>query len=101
MFGSEVLLVLALAVFTAALVRARPAGRREPSSPSSGLVDAETVRGFALIGAAALALLAVVAAAVGVLARHDQAEGLAVIGLFGYVAYLALMVPLSGWLSRR
>lgn len=46
-------------------------------------------------------MLAVAVLTVGIVGRTDLAEGLAVIGLFGYAAYLALVVPLSGWLSRR
>lgn len=102
MFGAEVLLVLALAVFTAGTVRLRPAGRgRRGSSGPWAWVDPETVRGVALIGAAGLAVLALAVLVVGFVGRPDLADGLAVIGLFGYAAYLALMVPLSGWLSRR
>lgn len=101
MFGPELLLVLALAVFTAALARARPGRRRRPAATGSGLVDADGVRGFALIGAGALGLLALAVLVVGIIGRPDQAEGLAVIGMFAYAAYLPLMVLLSGWLSRR
>ena len=101
MFGPELLLVLALAVFTAATARALPGRRRGRLSVTAGLVDPQGVRTFALVGAGALGLLALAVLVVGVVGRPGRAEGLAVIGIFGYTAYLPLMVLLSGWLSRR
>lgn len=101
MLGPELVLVLALAVFTAALARTRPVTPSPTPRSRPGLVDPETIRGLALLGAGALGVLAVAVLTVGIVGRTDLAEGLAVIGLFGYAAYLALVVPLSGWLSRR
>ena len=101
MFGPQLLLVLALAAFTAAVARSLPGRRRRPVPTSPGLVDPEAVRGLALIGAGTLGLLALAVLVVGVLGRPDQAEGLAVIGLFAFMAYLPLTVLVSGWLSRR
>ena len=53
-------------------------------------IELEQLRRFVYVGAAALALLAAVVIVVGLFAnRNGRAEGLAVLGFFGYAAYLA------------
>jgi hypothetical protein len=103
-----VVLLLAVAVLTVQVFHVPRPGRVPGDRPrgtdrqSLGLVaGAEPVRTFALVGAAGLTAVAVAVVVVGVLGRPDRAEGLAVIGLFGYLVYLPLMVLLAGWLARH
>ena len=87
-------ILLAFASFTVIVVRLRhPASAADDSSeasPDTGRrIDHEQLRGFVYVGAGALALLAVAVILMGLFGnRTGRAEGLAVLGFFGYLAYL-------------
>ena len=93
MFWALAVILLAFAAFTVIVVRLRhPASAADdPSegSPDAGRIDNEQLRGFVYVGAGALALLAVAVILMGLFGnRTGRAEGLAVLGFFGYLAYL-------------
>ena len=93
-FWALAVILLAFASFTVIVVRLRhPASAADdPSeaSPDAGQrIDHEQLRGFVYVGAGALALLAVAVILMGLFGnRTGRAEGLAVLGFFGYLAYL-------------
>ena len=96
MYGPLALLVGAVAVFTAGLVRWRlrqpdQAGR---SDRSAQRVDLEQVQGFVLVGAGALVVLAVAVLVLGSTGRPGPAEATGVLGLVAYLVYLALAMVL-------
>ena len=65
-------------------------------------IDLEQLRGFVYVGAGALALLAIAVIAMGLFAnRSGRAEGLAVLGLFGYAAYLVAATVVLYVMSRK
>jgi hypothetical protein len=90
------MILLAFAGFTVIVVRLRqPAGATDnpaemTNRPGRGRrIDLEQLKGFVYVGAGALALLAVAVILLGVFGnRSGRAEGLAVLGFFGYAAYL-------------
>ena len=83
-------LLLALAGCTALAVRRR------------GASISEEALGFAVIGAAGLALLAVAVLVVGRLSGvPGRAEGLALLGLGGFVVYLLAAWVVLRWLAAR
>ena len=93
-FWALAVILLAFASFTVIVVRLRhPASAADDSSeasPDTGRrIDHEQLRGFVYVGAGALALLAVAVILMGLFGnRTGRAEGLAVLGFFGYLAYL-------------
>ena len=101
--------MLAFAGFTVIVVRLRRAAGAadEPSettaSPDLGRrIDLEQLRGFVYVGAGALALLAVAVILMGLFANQTgRAEGLAVLGFFGYVAYLVAAMVVLYVMSRK
>ena len=106
MFGAQATLLLALAVATAAILRRSPSSAHPATSTGSigrrpSSVESETLRAFLLVGSGALVVLALAVVAVGVLDRADRAAGLAVISLFGYLAYLTLAVLGCHRVARR
>ena len=109
MYGALAVILLAFAGFTVIVVRLR---RRVAAANESGeaivgadharRIDLDQLRGFVYVGAGALALLAVAVILIGLFAnRNGRAEGLAVLGLFGYAAYLAATTLVLYVLSRR
>ena len=109
MFWALAVILLAFAGFTVVVVRLRrpvPAAD-EPSeaTASAGQVrrfDLDQLRGFVYVGAGALAGLAVAVILMGLFAnRNGRAEGLAVLGFFGYAAYLATATLVLYVMSRR
>ncbi|MCW2811763.1 MAG: hypothetical protein JWP61_2221 [Friedmanniella sp.] len=97
MFWSLAGVVLALAAFTVLL-----AGRTRFVAPPGPQVDRDQLRGFVWVGGAALAALALAVVVTGMLApRSGRAEGLAVLGLFGYALYLTVAVLLVRHRARR
>jgi hypothetical protein len=59
-------------------------------------------KGFVYVGAAALALLALAVILMGLFAnRNGRAEGLAVLGFFGYAAYLVAATAVLYVMSRK
>jgi len=108
-FWALAVILLAFAGFTVIVVRLhRPASATdEPSkatlSPDPGQrIDHEQLRGFVYVGAGALALLAVAVILMGLFAnRTGRAEGLAVLGFFGYVAYLVAASVVLYVMSRK
>jgi hypothetical protein len=95
-FWALAVILLAFAAFTVLVVRPRRSIRAtdEPNEIAgagdpAGRIDLEQLRGFVYVGAGALALLAIAVVAMGLFAnRSGRAEGLAVLGFFGYAAYL-------------
>ena len=95
-FWALAVILLAFAGFTVIVVRLR---RRvgsddEPreatvSTDQERRIDLDQLKGFVYVGAGALTLLAVAVILMGLFANENgRAEGLAVLGLFGYAAYL-------------
>jgi hypothetical protein len=102
-------ILLAFAGFTVIVVRLRRtvAAADEPNAATVGAdharrIDLEQLKGLVYVGAGALALLALAVILIGLFAnRNGRAEGLAVLGLFGYAAYLAAAMLLLYVMSRR
>ncbi len=109
MFWALALILLAFAGFTVIVVRLRrPASAADESaaataSPDVGRrIDIEQLRGFVYVGAGALALLAVAVILMGLFAnRTGRAEGLAVLGFFGYLGYLVAATVVLYVMGRR
>jgi hypothetical protein len=95
-FWALAVILLAFAAFTVIVVRLRrPVRATDYAHEDAGAgnparrIDLEQLKGFVYVGAGALALLAIAVVAMGLFAnRSGRAEGLAVLGLFGYAAYL-------------
>ena len=108
-FWALAVILLAFAGFTIIVVKLRrPAPARDDSgdvvdSANSGRrIDLEQLKGFVYVGAAALALLAVAVILMGLFAnRNGRAEGLAVLGFFGYAAYLVAATAVLYVISRK
>jgi hypothetical protein len=107
-FWALAVILLAFAGFTVLVVRLhRPV--RPADEPSEMLgradlgprIDPEQLKGFVYVGAGALALLAVAVILMGLFGnRAGRAEGLAVLGFFGYAAYLVAASVLL-YVTRR
>ena len=109
-FWALAVILLAFAGFTVVVVRLRqPARTSDDSSDAANRastkarsIDLEQLKGFVYVGAAALALLAVAVILMGLFAnRSGRAEGLAVLGFFGYAAYLVAATVVLYVLSRK
>jgi hypothetical protein len=108
-FWALAVILLAFAGFTVVVVRLRrPMSAADEASevtasPDIGRrIDHEQLRGFVYVGAGALALLAVAVILMGLFAnRTGRAEGLAVLGFFGYVAYLVAATVVLYAMSRK
>lgn len=99
MYPALALILLGLAAFTVLVVRRPPPGHTRPTGRWAA-VDPEQVRGFAYVGAGALALLALAVVGVGLLRPAGSGEMLAVLGLFAYVAYVAAAFAVGWWQTR-
>jgi hypothetical protein len=83
-FWALAVILLAFAGFTVLVM-----WRRQPSPVPDPRFDLDRLKGFVYVGAGALAGLAVAVVIVGlVAASNGVAEGLAVLGFFGYLLYL-------------
>ena len=108
MFWALAVILLAFAGFTVLVVRLRRqvGAADEPSDATVGAdhvrrIDLDQLRGFVYVGAVALAFLAVAVILMGLFAnRSGRAEGLAVLGFFGYAAYLGAATVVL-YLTRR
>ena len=109
-FWALAVILLAFAGFTVIVVRLRrpagaadaSAGPEEGSRPERRRIDLEQLKGFVYVGAGALALLALAVILMGLFAnRSGRAEGLAVLGLFGYAGYLVAATVVLYLLSRK
>jgi hypothetical protein len=108
-FWALAVILLAFAGFTVLVVRLRRPVRAadEPldvrvHTDHGRRIDLEQLRGFVYVGAIALALLAVAVIVMGLFAnRSGRAEGLAVLGFFGYVAYLLAAAVVLYLMSRK
>ena len=112
-FWALAVILLAFAGFTVVVVRlgrsmGRPVrGADEPSEAADRpgqvrRIDLDQLRGFVYVGAGALALLAVAVILTGLFANQSgRAEGLAVLGFFGYAAYLATATVVLYVMSRK
>ena len=84
MFWALAVILLAFAGFTVLVM-----WRRRPSPVPDPRFDVDQLKGFVYVGAGALAGLAVAVVIVGIVAApNGVAEGLAVLGFFGYLLYL-------------
>ena len=84
MFWALAAIMLVFAGFSVLVI----AGRPSPAPGSRG-IDRDQLKGFVYVGAGALALLAVAVIIIGLVRAPDgRAESLAVLGFFGYAAYL-------------
>ena len=109
MFWALAVILLAFAGFTVIVVRLRrPVRATEDSTevanrPSRGRrIDLEQLKGFVYVGAGALALLAITVILMGLFGnRSGRAEGVAVLGFFGYAAYLAAAILVLYAMSRK
>jgi hypothetical protein len=103
------MILLAFAGFTVIVVKLRRPVRAAEDSREGTTnadlgrrIDLEQLRGFAYVGAGALALLAVGVVLMGLFAnRTGRAEGLAVLGFFGYAAYLIAAIVVLYVTSRK
>jgi hypothetical protein len=108
-FWALAVILLAFAGFTVIVVRLRrPARAGDASAGAEGgsgrerRIDLEQLKGFVYVGAGALALLAVAVILMGLFAnRSGRAEGLAVLGFFGYAAYLVAATVVLYLMSRK
>jgi hypothetical protein len=108
-FWALAVILLAFAGFTVIVVRLRrPVRAPDHAHKDAGAgnparrIDLEQLRGFVYVGAGALALLAIAVVAMGLFAnRSGRAEGLAVLGLFGYAAYLVATTVMLYVMSRK
>jgi hypothetical protein len=108
-FWALAVILLAFAGFTVIVVRLRGPVRAADESGEANVspdlgrrIDLEQLRGFVYVGAGALALLAVAVILMGLFAnRTGRAEGLAVLGFFGYVAYLVAATVVLYIMSRK
>jgi len=83
-FLALAVILLAFAGFTVLVLR-----RRQPTGVPDPRFDMGQLKGFVYVGAGALAGLAVAVVIVGLVAAPNGiAEGLAVLGFFGYLLYL-------------
>ena len=95
-FWALAVILLAFAGYTVIVVRLRRriGSADEPreatvSTDQERRIDLDQLKGFVYVGAGALTLLAVAVILMGLFANESgRAEGLAVLGLFGYAAYL-------------
>ena len=108
-FWALAVILLAFAGFTVIVVRLRrrvaAADERSEATVSvdhERRIDLEQLEGFVYVGAGALTLLAVAVILIGLFANQNgRAEGLAVLGLFGYAAYLGAATLVLYLLSRK
>jgi hypothetical protein len=108
-FWALAVILLAFAAFTVIVVRLRRSVRAidhthedDGAGNPARRIDLEQLRGFVYVGAGALALLAIAVIAMGLFAnRSGRAEGLAVLGLFGYAAYLVAATAVLYVMSRK
>ncbi len=97
MYWALAVILLAFAGFTVlVLARRRPTGVPDPR------FDVVQLMGFVYVGAAALAGLAVAVVVVGLVAAPNGiAEGMAVLGFFGYLLYLVAAAVVLFVAARR
>jgi MFS family permease len=108
-FWALAVILLAFAGFTVIVVRLRQgvAAADEPSETAVSVdherrIDREQLKGFVYVGAGALALLSIAVILMGLFANQNgRAEALAVLGLFGYAAYLGVATLVLYLLSRK
>jgi hypothetical protein len=108
-FWALAVILLAFAGFTVIVVRLRrPVRATDHAHKDAGAgnparrIDLEQLRGFVYVGAGALALLAIAVVSMGLFAnRSGRAEGLAVLGLFGYAVYLVAATVMLYVISRK
>lgn len=99
MFVPLALLVVAVALFPAAVVRHRVRTRPAPTGPGS--TDLEQVQGFVYVGSGTLVLLGVAVVVLGLAGRPGQAEAMGTLGLIAYLVYLLVALVLIRRTSRR
>jgi hypothetical protein len=108
-FWALAVILLAFAGFTVIVVRLRRRVAAADERSEAGVsvdherrIDLEQLEGFVYIGSGALALLAVAVILIGLFANQNgRAESLAVLGLFGYAAYLGAATLVLYLLSRK
>lgn len=93
MYAPLALLVVAIALFPAAVVRRRVRGGGA-ARPGAGGPDLEQVQGFVFVGSGTLVLLGVAVLVLGLAGRPGQAEATGVLGLIAYLVYLLIALAL-------
>ena len=97
MYSALAVILLAFAGFIVLVMR-----RRQPSPAPDALFDLDQLKGFVYVGAGALAGLAVAVVIVGLVAApNGVAEGLAVLGFFGYLLYLVAATAILYLAARQ
>ena len=97
MFWALATILVAYAAFGTAVIARRPT-----QAGLSPRLDADQVKGFVYVGAAALVVLAGVVITLGLVwADSGRAEGLAVLGFLGYALYMAAAAGMIWFTSRR
>lgn len=98
MYPALATLLCAAAVFAVVVVLLPPG----PHPKSAGPFEAADVRGFVFVGAGAAVALAGAVVVVGVVDDHQgRADTLALVGFFGYLAYLGLAALVMTEQGRR
>jgi hypothetical protein len=93
MYPALAMILVGVAGFTVVVVRTTPSARDRAR---------ENLEGFGYVGAAALLLLAAVVIMIGLLGNGSgQAEGVAMVGFFAYLAYMLIAYFLTRYLGRR
>ncbi len=97
MYWALAVILLAFAGFTVLVM-----WQRQPSPVTDPRFDLDQLKGFVYVGAAGLAGLAVAVIIVGLVAAPNGiAEGLAVLGFFGYLLYLVAATVVLYIAARR
>jgi hypothetical protein len=96
-FWALAVILLAFAGFTVLVLARRP-----PTGVPDPRFDVDQLKGFVYVGAVALTGLAVAVVVVGLVAAPNGiAEGLAVLGFFGYLLYLVAAAVVLFVAARR
>jgi hypothetical protein len=96
-FWALAVILLAFAGFTVLVL-----ARRTPTGVPDPRFDVDQLKGFVYVGAVALTGLAVAVVVVGLVAGPNGiAEGLAVLGFFGYLLYLVAAAVVLFVAARR
>ena len=95
MYIALAVLLFALGAFAAVVVaRVQPARHRQ--------ANLEQLRGFCYVGAIGVGLVAVAVLILGLVIRNARlADGVALLGLFGYVAYQLAALVIITWPAGR
>ena len=100
MYGPLALLVVAVALFAAGVVRRRVRAA-DDAAPAPGGLDLDQLQGFVYVGSGTLVLLGAAVLVLGLAGRGGQAEAMGVLGLIAYLLYVLIAVALIRRTARR